>query len=132
MEKITSENCLILLKEKFPQFLPYCESYVNYWGIDQGITTQMMPFAEYVIDIIQSKDEAKIKEIFDYVEFLICDGNDSVQNAITTSFLELLLSKDPDEIQFTTFAKYLGKNSIEYCKAWDEFTGIKTKGLWED
>lgn len=22
--------------------------------------------------------------------------------------------------------------SVEYCKAWDKFTGVKTKGLWED
>lgn len=27
------------------------------------------------------------------------------------------------------FTKFLGPKSIEYCKAWDEFTGVKTEGL---
>lgn len=132
MEKITGENCIELIKEKFPKFLPYWESYIKDFGSDNGLNIQMIPFEEYAIDTIKSNDELEIKRFFDFVEFLLCNGDESVQNAIATSFLEYLLSKDPDEIQFPTFAKYLGKNSIEYCRAWDEFTGIKTKGLWED
>ncbi len=132
MIQITEENCISFLKEKFPRFIPYWNSFVDYWGLGQGITIKMLPFGEYAVDVIKSKDEIEMKKLFDYVEFLICNGDDSVQTAMTTSFLEHLMGKDPHEIQFTTFVKYLGKKSIEYCKAWDKFTGVKTKGLWED
>jgi len=63
---------------------------------------------------------------------LLINGDESVKNAIATSFLEYLMSNDPDEIQFTSFSKFLGKHSIEYCRAWDEFTGVRTKGIWEN
>ena len=132
MKKITSEKCIELIKESFEQFSSYWESYVQDFGADLGITIQMLPFCEYAIDTIKSGDEVRIKKIFDFVEFLLCNGNESVQNAVTTAFLEYLISKDPDEIQFTKFAKYLGENTIGYCRAWDGFTGVKTDGIWED
>ncbi len=132
MEEISGGKCIELMKEKFPQYLPYWESYIRDHGSDNGLSIQMMPFEEYTIDTIKSNDDLEVKKIFDFVEFLLCNGNESVQNAIATSFLEYLMSKDPDEIQFTSFTKYLGKNSIGYCRAWDKFTGVKTKGLWED
>lgn len=132
MIQITEDNLIALLKEKFPRFIPYWNSYIDYWGLDEGITMKVLPLGKYAVDMIKSKDEAEMKKFFDYVEFLICSGDDLVQTAMTTSFLEYLMSKDPNEIQFTTFAKYLGKNSIEYCRAWDKFTGVRTKGLYND
>ncbi len=132
MKKITGKNCIKLIKDNFPNFISYWNIYINDFGSDNGLTVQMIPFCDYTIDIIKSKNEKEIKKIFEFVEFLLCNGNESVQSAITTSFLEYLMSKDPDEIQFASFAKYLGKNSIRYCRAWDEFTGVKTKGIWED
>ncbi len=131
MEKITGEKCIELMKEVFQKFSAYWESYVQDFGSDQGLTIQMLPFCEYAIDVIKSDNEVEIKKIFDFIEFLLCNGDESVQNAMTTSFLEYLMSKDPDEIKFSKFAKYLGENTIAYCKAWDKFTGVKTEGLWE-
>ena len=131
MDEVTEKRCIELIKKTFPKVLPYWESFVEDFGSDDGIILQMMPFEEFTIDVIKSNNVSEIKRIFDFVEFLACNGNESVQNAITTGFLEYLMSRDPDEIQFTTFAKYLGKNSIEYCRAWDKFTGVRTKGLWE-
>jgi hypothetical protein len=132
MKQITGEKCIELMKEKFPRFLSYWKDYIKDHGTDNGLHIEMIPFEEYTIDIIKSCNELEIKKIFDFVEFLLCNGDESVQNAIATSYLEYLMSKDPDEIQFASFVKYLGKNSKEYCRAWDKFTGVKTKGLWED
>lgn len=133
MEKITAENFEDILKNKFPNFFPYWQSHFNYWGIfdEGGLSHKISPFSNYVLDVIKAHKEIEIKEIFDFVEYLLCEADESVQTAICTVFLEFLLSKDSaGEIKFMTFAKYLGKNSVEYCKAWDEFTGCKTKGLW--
>jgi hypothetical protein len=132
MEEITEERSLELMKAKFPKFPAYWETYIKDHGFGHGFTIQVLPFCKYSVDVINTKDEYETKRIFDFVEFLLCDGNDTVQTAMTTAYLEYLMSKDPDEIQFTTFAKYLGKNSIGYCRAWDEFTGVRTKGLWDD
>ncbi len=132
MEKITGENCIELMKERFPGFLPYWESYIRDSGSGLGLTIQMLPFGKYTINVIKSSDEIEIKKIFDFVEFLLCNGDDSVQTAMTTSFLEYLMSKDPDELKFSKFAKYLGENAIGYCRAWDKFTGVRTEGLWEE
>lgn len=129
MKKINEKQCIRLLKEKFPKFLSYWQSYIDHWGNEQGICIQMLPFSDFAIDVIKSKNDSEIKKIFDFVEFLLCQGNEAVQNAIATSFLEYLLSKDPEEIKFKEFSKYLGKNTIDYCKAWDKFTGVKTEGL---
>ncbi len=86
MEKITPEMCINLLKEKFPKFLPYWDSYVSYWGMDQGITIQMMPFSEYVVDVIKSNVNDEIRKIFDFVELVINDAatfvNAGFRNAI--------------------------------------------------
>ena len=130
MKKITDENCISLIREKFPKFVPYWESFVSCWGGNQGLTVQMLPLCEFVVDVIKTNDQIEIKAIFDFVEFLICNGDESVKDAITTSVLEYLLSKDPDEIKFSKFSKLLGENTIGYCRAWDEFTGVKTNGLW--
>ena len=131
MEAITSERCIELMKENFPKFISYWETYISDHGSDLGITIQMLPFSKYTIDVVKSNNNEEMVKIFSFVEFLLCNGDDDVQTAITTSYLEYLMSKDPDEIQFTTFVRYMGKNSIEYCRAWDEFTGVRTKGLWE-
>lgn len=132
MEKITEYNLISLIKEKFPKFIPYWELYVSDWGSDEGIIMKMLPFNEYVVDVIKSEDWNEIKRIFDFVEHLMSNGNESVQNAIATGFLEGLLNKDPKEIQFIKFRKFLGKETISYCRAWDKFTGVMTKGLHDD
>src|ERR1700733_1912519 len=107
MEKVTSENCIELIKKKFPNFIPYWESYTTEFGSDLGLTVQLIPFEEYTLDKIKSNDQIEIEKIFEFVEWLLCNGDELVQNAIATGFLEYLLSKDPDEINFSKFFKYL-------------------------
>jgi hypothetical protein len=120
------------MKETFPKFLAYWEAYIRDFGSEDGICVQMMPFGEYTIDVMKSADEAEMKKIFDFVEYLLIHGNESVQNAMTTGYLEYVMSQDPDEAKFSICVKFLGANSIAYCKAWDEFTGCRTEGLWEN
>jgi len=59
----------------------------------------------------------------------MCNGNEYVKTVIATEFLEALLNKDPDEIQFINFSQYLGKETIGYLRAWNEFNGTETEGL---
>lgn len=127
--KITEENCLNVFKEFFPEYLPYFEKYLEQFGTNQGFSIKLIPFSEYVLDLIKSKNNMEIKKVFDLTEFLIEHGDQTVKEGMCTCFLEFLLSKDPTEIQFIDFVQFMGSESISYCKAWDEISGVKTKGL---
>lgn len=131
MKTITLEKCKNLLKERFPKFIPYWEAESALYG-DQGILVLFGPFASYAIEEIKASNIDEIKNIFYLVEFLFLVGDQSVQNGVATVFLEDLMNTDPDEIKFKTVCKYLGENSLGYCRAWDKFCGVRTEGLWED
>ena len=131
MTKITGETCIPLLQKTFPNFLSYWQTYIDSWGDDLGLTIHMMPFADYIVDVIKTGTEADLEKIFQCIEFLLNNGDSYVQDAVATGLLEDLLSRSPDEINFRNFVHHLGTHTIEYCKAWDEFTGVKTEGLWD-
>lgn len=131
MKTITLEECKKLLKEKFPNFIPYWEDEISLWG-DEGILALFAPFARYTIEVIETNNHTQLKNIFDCIEFLLCEGDESVKNGVATVFLEDLMNQDPNEINFSSICPYLGKDSLEYCRAWDKFCGVKTKGLWDD
>lgn len=132
MEEIKENNLMNLFNEKFPKFVPYWDTYVNKWGLDMGLCNDVLPFGKYVIYEIKLENYIEIEKIFNFIEFLLCNGNEYVKTAIATCFLEYLLHKDPEEIQFIKFRQYLGKETIAYCRAWDKFTGVMTKGLHDD
>jgi len=130
MKKITEEQCLNLLKERFPNFIPYWDSSVSCWETTEGMLAQMIPFSQYAEDVLKNNNIVEIKNIFDFVEFLLCGGNESVRNGIATCFLEYLFNIDAAGIKFTSFCQYLGKKSLDYCRVWDKLCGNRTEGLW--
>jgi len=125
--------CIELILEKFPEFQPYWETYKQWWGSQEsGFYNDISEFSHYVIDLLIQKNShpEKIKEIFNFVEYLIIRGDEDIKNAIHTCFLENILNQTPEKIDPNQFVPYLGHKSREYCKAWDQFTGVKTEGLW--
>jgi hypothetical protein len=131
MEKITGERCIELMKEYFPNLSTHWDSYIQSHGSDLGIAIQMLPFEKFAIEAIKAKDEITIKKIFYFVEFLFLNGDESARNAIAKCFLENLMDRDPEEIKFSTFVQHLGKYALRYCKVYDQFTNVKTEGLWD-
>ena len=132
MKKNTEKKCRELMMEKCPKFVPYWKSYIKEEGPDEGITIQVIPFAEYTIDTLQLNDTDELKRIFSLVEFLLSEGSEPVKAAMATGYLECLMHKDPDQGKYKVFVQYLGKHAIEYCRAWDKFTRVKTEGLWDE
>jgi hypothetical protein len=129
MEMITEHNLINLLKKKFPKFIPYWKIYNDKWGSDMGVGNDLGPFFNYTIDEIKSENYEEVENIFNFTEFLMCSDDELVKTVIATCFLEDLLNKDPEEIQFIKFSKYLGKESITYLREWNKFQGTETKGL---
>jgi hypothetical protein len=131
MEKITLEKCKTLLKERFPKAIPYLEAESALYG-DQGMMVLFSPFSRYAEDMLRVNNAIEAKTIFDFIEFLLCNGDDTVKDGAATCFLEHLFNIDATGIKFRTFRRYLGENSLGYCRAWDKFWGNRTEGLWDD
>lgn len=132
MREINQNNCMQILLEKFPNFMPYWKAFIEYWGDDWqdcGPGIKLGSFLDYTEDMIKKGDQAELKRIFYSTELMVCKGDESVKNAATTSFLESLINRG---FHFDTFSKFLGKQSVKYCQAWDEFCGVETPGLYYD
>lgn len=98
----------------------------------------MTILTHYVKDILNMtpitlKKEKELKEIFLLIEYFLNEGDRDVQDAVATCFLENLINATSwKTLKPETFLCYLGPESRAYCKAWDEFTGVKTQGLWSE
>lgn len=141
---ISKTNCMDLISEKFPDFAPIWYSYnleyqilneeifgiTPFWG-DTSFAGGISKFSDYVIDLLIHKKQnlSLIEEIFNYIEFLLVNGDEDVQNTVATCFLENILNITPEQIDPKLFVGYLGFKSRKYCQAWDEFKGVKTEGL---
>jgi len=89
-------------------------------------------FLEYNDFIVQELDELssenKIK-LFNYIEDALNSHDDNLSGAVATCFLESLVQKST-QYKPESYFPFLGPESTAYSKAWDEFNGMKTKGLW--
>ena len=88
--------------------------------------------SHFVVSKFSEGDYDNSEELFALIEKMIMDGNNEVQNAATTCFLENLQNRSSSEdyeFDGSHFVSLLGPKSTEYCKAYDKITGIKTEGL---
>lgn len=132
MNEITEHNLTDLMQEKFPRFVGHWQIYETEIGMEKGLEYHMRVFVGFVIDEIKTENHDEIEKIFEFVETLMVNGHQRVMDVTAIEFLEVLLSKDPDEIQFVNFSKHLGKRSKAYLRAWEAFQGTRTIGLYDD
>jgi hypothetical protein len=127
---ISKENCMALILERFPGFQPYWDAYKSD-GEKTTLWGEMCEFSYYVKHLLidETTDPSSIKGIFSYIEYLLDNGDEDVQNAACTCFLENILNVTPTDIHPERFVGYLGPKSRKYCIAWDKFTGVRTEGL---
>lgn len=129
---VDEDQCIHIILEKNPKFNEKWNEYLDFWRSEKmrGLCNDLGAFSDYVRDLLQKKEVEDLKEIFDLIEWLLLNGTDEVKDAITTGFLENLLNYcSYGSISPKSFVYLLGSESRKYCKAWDEFTGIKTEGL---
>lgn len=129
MNQIKENDLINLIKEKFPKFLPFWDSYTKKVGPNRLIGDDITPFLDYAIDEIKSENFREIEKIFKFIELLMCEGDEVVQTVIEACFLQSLYYKNPHEIQFIKFSKYLEKESIAYLRKVDMSNGTHIEGL---
>lgn len=125
---ITAAECISMLLDRFPGFVPAWKQYLADWeGAPAGACTYMTAFSHYVYDLIAGGPREELQAIFAVAETLMVDGDEETQTAAATCFLENLQNREaPPE----HWVHLLGPASQEHCRAWDEFTGVRTPGLW--
>ena len=72
----------------------------------------------------------QIRKLLDFVEKLLTKADSNTKDAVATGFLESLLGEaSAGRLDFAVIDALLGDESRNYCHAWDNFTGFRTKGL---
>lgn len=87
MNQIKENDLINLIKEKFPKFLPFWDSYTNKVGLNRLIGDDITPFLDYAIDEIKSENFHEIEKIFKFIELLIYEGDEVVQTVTEACFL---------------------------------------------
>jgi len=128
---ISAASWLGLVLDACPDFSPLWQRYQDRWADEgsPGICTEMSAFANFVKERIVDAESSEVARIFDLIEHLLVFGDEDVQTAATTCCLENILNVTPSKIPPERFVQFLGPKSREFCRAWDEFTGITTPGL---
>ena len=130
---ITRETLIPYILTIEPNFEQFCEEQRKYWGM-QSTHRDMASFSIFIQERLKSGNYENTLTVFNTIESLLTGTNadEEVKNAVCTSFLENLLHYYSDgSIPSESFIPFLGPESREYCKSWEEFTGVKTPGLWE-
>lgn len=121
------------------ELLALCPDFALAWNdecdlftSDNGVFTVhavFIVFSHYVADRLSRGRDPALKEVFDYVESKLTEDDSEVDNAATTCFLENLMNRVPTKIEAQYLIPLLGPKSRQFCRAWDEWCGVKTEGL---
>jgi hypothetical protein len=128
---ITEKRWVDLVIREFPAFAAHWQIYQDRWADEgsPGLCTDMSAFADFIKDRILYGNEVELKKLFDLIEHLLVFGDDGIQTAAATCCLENILNLVPRKIPPERFVPFLGPRSREFCKKWDEFTGVTTPGI---
>lgn len=129
---IDETMCAEMMVEIAPNFRQRWEAYLKVWGNDcAGLCLRCSEFAALVIETFDQITDQERKLIFATMEKCLSDGSQDVQDAVATCFLEdIVTAVCEGEAPWQQLIPLLGTKSRDYCKAWDEFSGVRTPGLW--
>lgn len=128
---ITKLECMDYILDHVPEFEGHWTSHLkSYDSANVGLCLDVASFATFVILLLESHKEELNEKIFLTVENLMTTGDREVVAAVSTCFLENLLNRaSTGSIDYSSFVGFLGQRSREFCKEWDQFTGVFSDGL---
>jgi hypothetical protein len=115
-----------------PEFAAVWNRQCDLWTADDGSFTVhgvFAVFSDYIADRLGRAADPDLLRVFEYVESKVTDDNSDVDNAACTCFLENLMNRVPETIPPQHLVPFLGPKSRRFCRAWDEWCGVKTQGL---
>ena len=97
-------------------------------GAESTVHGVFIAFSHIVCKKLEANSLENSSAIFAFMENIVMNGGPSA-NAACTCFLEAVLNRTPATIKPEFFIPFLGQKSKEYCKAWNEFTGVSVEGI---
>ncbi|MEU6353638.1 hypothetical protein ABZ896_30650 [Streptomyces sp. NPDC047072] len=70
----------------------------------------------------------QVRRLFGLVERVMTEGTDEEGTAVATGFLEAVLSAWDEGLDLAAVWEHVGPRSREYCRGWNDFTGVGTPG----
>lgn len=128
---VLSKLLMSFLLNEVPEFQSAWEMHQSEWnGEIAGLCNDMTAFADFTEKQIKIENVKVLTRIFILIEALMAQGEQEVKDIVATCFLENLLNDvSAKRIPANGFLSYLGPKSTDYCRAWDDFTGVITEGL---
>ena len=132
---IQAGNLLPLLFKAYPDSRQALLQTVSSWLPQTGLITPhaiLTHVAERVTKNFLQDNYDDAEELFDLIELFIIEGDEQVKNAAITCFLGNLqnIASNENDFEDAHYVSLLRAKSIEHCKKWDEYTGVRTDGLW--
>lgn len=133
-EMYTATNTIKYILEEVPSFKFYFEQKIKDWSVEERtIGIDISFFSDFISDKLKNNEDFDFKKTFDVVEKLLIEGDKEVSIAIGLQFLENLINASSSgDFSIDSAIKYLGKESKAFCKANEEFWGIKNSKFYED
>ena len=115
-----------------------CKVYDAHLNEYDGEILYIVLFADYgrlVLEYLENGKTDKAKTIIDLMEKYISSGDKSLSEAASTGFLESIDHTISDgsytnKLVITNIRNMLGKESLAYCRAYEEFWTKKTE-FWK-
>lgn len=128
---IAQDRCMEEIVAAVPEFGPAWQAHLAYWDDEAaGLSNDVTEFAGFFVDSADTLPEERRREILALAERLLEEGDEAVKDAVATCFLETLLNAaSGGEIAAERFVPHLGPQSRAFCRAWDEYTDVRTPGL---
>ena len=106
-----------------PELAEADAEHVAWWAPDPvPPTIRMGKLATAMVDAGATLSLDQVTALFDTVEDLLVHGNDDVQTAVATGFLEQLMEEvAAGRVDMATVAEFLGPASRAHCEAWEQF-----------
>jgi hypothetical protein len=118
------------LVTQIPRFRHYVSSVTeDSWDSINGccLLTQLGRYVRY--QLAEAEAGGEMAAIFRVIEQGASEGDRYLQNDIAACFLENLINADFFKLHNYAVA-FMGPASRDFCRVWDEFTGVETEGLW--
>jgi hypothetical protein len=116
-----------------PDFAAVWDDECDLWTSDDGtfaVHGVFAVFSHYVAGRLTHGADPELRKVFEYVESKLMDDDSEVENAACTCFLENLMNRVPETIPPGHLVPFLGPKSRRFCRAWDQWCGMQTEGLW--
>jgi hypothetical protein len=91
--------------------------------------TVFLEYNDFIVHQLDSLPSVNKINLFAYIEDALNSNDDNLSNAVATCFLDSLVQQSA-QYKPENYFPFLGLESTAHSKAWDEFNGTKTIGLW--